>query len=186
MALLLRTRSRAVSRTPVERTLRLSTLEGSVTQIFLNWTSGSVLIGYMLYLGASPTELGLVASVPLLAQVMSPFAAYLAALAGRRKHLTIAGATVGRGLWLLAAFLPQFGLGALSAPFMVALVLVSSLFQASAGTLWTAWMGDVIPPERRGHTSGRARASSGWSAWSPTWARAGFWTESLRRSTFRA
>ena len=154
MALLLRTRSRNATRSPVERTLRLSTLEGSVTQIFLNWTSGSVLIGYMLYLGATPTELGLIASVPLLAQVMSPFAAYLAALAGRRKYLTIAGATLGRGLWLLAAFLPQFGLGALSVPFLVLLVMVSSLFQASAGTLWTAWMGDVVPPERRGRYFG--------------------------------
>ncbi len=154
MALILRTRSRSATPTSVERTLRLSTLEGSVTQIFLNWTSGSVLIGYMFFLGATPTELGLVASVPLLAQVMSPFAAYLAALAGRRKYLTIAGATLGRGLWLLAAFLPQFGLGALSVPFLVALVMVSSLFQASAGTLWTAWMGDVVPPERRGRYFG--------------------------------
>ena len=139
----------------VRRTLRLSVWEGSFTQVFLNWTTGSVLIGYLLYLGAGPTELGLVASVPLLAQVLSPFAAYLAARAGSRKFLTIAAATLGRGLWLLAALLPLFGLPrSLEPTFMVILVLISSLFQASAGTLWSAWMADVVPTERRGRYFG--------------------------------
>lgn len=139
----------------IKRTLRLSIFEGGVTQVFLNWTSGSVLIGYMLYLGASPRDIGLVASVPLLAQVMSPFAAYLAALAGRRKYLTVATATIGRGLWLLAALLPQLGVADAQRPtFLVTLVLFSSLFQASAGTLWAAWMGDVVPDVRRGRYFG--------------------------------
>jgi MFS family permease len=148
-------RRRPTTQQQILRTLRFSTLEGAFTQIFLNWTSGSVLIGYMLYFGATPTQLGLVASVPLLAQVVSPFAAYLASLAGRRKYLTMLGAGVGRGLWLLAAALPQLGLApAASASLMVVLVLVSSVFQAGAGTLWTAWMGDVVPADRRGRYFG--------------------------------
>ena len=142
----------------VKRTLGFSVLEGAFTQVFINWTSGSVLIGYMLYLGASPTQLGLVASMPLLAQVVSPFAAYVAGLAGRRKLLTMLGAFLGRGLWLLAAALPQFGLPpALDTSLIVLLVLVSSVFQAGAGTLWTAWMGDVVPGALRGRYFG-ARA----------------------------
>lgn len=136
---------------PVERTMRLSIAEGSVTQIFLNWTSGSVLIGYMLHFGASPFEIGLVASVPLLAQMISPFAAWLAALAGSRKHLTAALATLGRGLWVLAAFLPQLGIpDPLKPAFLVFIVMISSIFQSAAGTLWAAWMGDVVPDEKRG------------------------------------
>jgi hypothetical protein len=38
----------------VRRTMRLSVVEGSLTQVFLNWTSGAVLIGYMLHVGAGP------------------------------------------------------------------------------------------------------------------------------------
>ena len=149
------TSPRQAAADPVERTLRLSVVEGSITQIFLNWTSGSVLIGYMLFLGASPTQIGLISSVPLLAQVMSPLAAWLAALAGRRKGLTIAASLLGRGLWLLAAFLPALGVpAALQPTFMVALIMVSSLFQASAGTLWAAHMGDVVPDTRRGRYFG--------------------------------
>jgi MFS family permease len=143
------------SRDPVERTMRLSVAEGGATQIFLNWTSGSVLIGYMLHFGASPFEIGLVSSVPLLAQMISPFAAWLGALAGSRKYLTAILAGVGRGLWLLAALLPQLGIpDPLKPAFLVFIVMISSTFQSAAGTLWAAWMGDVVPEDKRGRYFG--------------------------------
>lgn len=139
----------------VRRTLKLSVIEGGATQIFLNWTTGSVLIGYLLYIGASSTVIGLIASVPLLAQLMSPLAAYVAGMLGKRKALTIIMSTIGRGIWLFAAFLPQLGVpDTLLSPVMVMLVLVSSIFQASAGTLWAAWMGDVVPDAQRGRYFG--------------------------------
>jgi MFS family permease len=138
----------------VRRTMRYSTLEGSFVQAFLNWTTGSALIGYMLYLGATPTEISLIGSVPLLAQVTNPLAAWLAAKMGRRKILAIIFAALGRGLWVLAALLPQFALERASPMFMVGLVLVSSIFQSAAGTLWAAWMGDVVPHQVRGRYFG--------------------------------
>ncbi|HAZ30773.1 TPA: MFS transporter [Candidatus Acetothermia bacterium] len=139
----------------IRQTMRLSVVEGSFTQVFLNWTAGSVLIGYMLHVGATPFQFGLVSSVPLLAQAASPFAAWLAGLAGRRKTLTALFAAFGRGLWALAALLPEMGLPPEArAPFLVLLVAVSSLFQASAGTLWASWMGDVVPDRKRGRYFG--------------------------------
>lgn len=124
-------------------------------QVFLNWTSGSVLIGYMLHLGASPTHLGLVASVPLLAQAMAPLAAWLAAVLGRRRLLVVLNAIFARGLWILAAVLPALGLPAGAEPtFMVLLVLVSSVFQAANSTLWASWMSDVVPDNVRGRFFG--------------------------------
>jgi MFS family permease len=139
----------------VLRTLRLSVVEGSLTQTFLNWTSGSVLIGFMLHLGASATEIALVGSVPLLAQVASPFAAYLAEAFGRRRLWTIAMAALSRATWLVAAALPSLAVpDALRPGLMIVLVLVSSSFLAANGTLWTAWMGDVVPERRRGRYFG--------------------------------
>lgn len=158
----------------LDRTLNLSLAEGSLTQAFLNWTTGGVFTGYMLHLGASPAELALVASVPLLAQASSPFAAWLTALLGRRKAFTVATAALGRLLWLLAALLPQLGVPhALQPTFLVALVLVSSLFQASSSTLWATWMDEVVPAGQRGRYFGRragvvglagmvANLSAGW------------------------
>ncbi len=139
----------------VRRTMRLSVVEGSFTQVFLNWTSGAVLIGYMLHAGARHSEIALVGAVPLLAQIASPGAAYLAATLGRRKLLTVLMALVSRGSWLLAAALPSLPLPqALQPAILVALVLVASFFLAGNGTLWTAWMGDVVPERERGRYFG--------------------------------
>jgi MFS family permease len=135
--------------------MRISLLEGSVTQIFLNWTTGSVLVGYMVYLHSSPIDLALISSVPLLAQMVSPLAGWWAGLLGRRKGLTALTAVIGRGVWVLAATLPQLGIPPhLEPAFMVLLVLVSSLFQSLTGVLWTSWMGDVVPGEQRGRYFG--------------------------------
>lgn len=131
--------------------MRLSVVEGGFAQVFLNWTSGSVIVGYLLAIGATPTHIGLVASVPFLAQVASPFAAVLAERFGRRRLLAATLSTIGKFVWVLAAFLPRLGLpDALEPTVLVGLVLVASVFQAATGTLWAAWMGDVVPDKVRG------------------------------------
>ncbi len=138
-------------REAVRATMRMSVVEGSMTQVFLNWTSGAVLIGFMLHVGASPGEIALVGSVPLLAQVASPTAAYLAASLGHRKTLTVVAALLSRLTWLLAAALPIMPVpDALRPTLLIAVVLFSSFFLAANGTLWAAWMGDVIPQRERG------------------------------------
>lgn len=133
------------------RTMRLSLLEGGATQLFLNWTTGSVLTGYLMHLGADAATLALVAAVPLLAQLTGPFAAVLAARLGARKPLTALLGLVGRVLWVLAALLPLSGVPEAWQPAaLVLLVGLSAAFQAPNGVLWSSWMADVVPPRERG------------------------------------
>ena len=137
------------------RTMRLSIIEGGFAMFFINWTSGSVLTGYALQLGATPTALGLIASVPLLGQAVSPLAAWLVGRRGRRKGVAVATAVAGRGLWLLAALLPLLPVPAEArSALLVLLVALSSVFIAANGSLWTAWMGDVVPWKERGRYFG--------------------------------
>ncbi len=136
-------------------TMRLSIFEGGFAMFFINWTSGSVLTGYALHLGATPTALGLIASVPLLAQAVSPLAAWLVGRRGRRRGVAVLTAAVGRGLWAVTPLL-----AVLPAPnearvaLLVAVVALSSVFIAANGSLWTAWMGDVVPWKERGRYFG--------------------------------
>lgn len=140
----------------VARTLRLSFLEGGLVQVFINWTMGSVLIGYLLELGATPLHIALVGSVGFLAQMASPVAAWVAELAGQRRVLNASLATAGRLCWLVAVFLPQLPVPDAARPTVfVALVFVAGVFNAAASTTWTAWMGDVVPADRRGTFFGR-------------------------------
>lgn len=135
--------------------MRLSLVEGSLTQAVLNWTTGAVLVGYLLHMGASAYHIGLLSSVPLLAQAAAPFAAILAGWTSRRRGLTALVATLSRATWVLAAFLPQLALpDGLKPALLVAMVLFASVFQAAAGTLWTAWIGEVVPDGVRGRYFG--------------------------------
>jgi MFS family permease len=136
--------------------MRLSIVEGSLSQIFLLWTTGSVLTGYMLHYGASTSEIALVSSVPLLSQLFSPLVAWFASRLSQKRFVSAACALIGRCLWLLAALAPNLGISANTMPvFLIMLVGLSSFFQASLGTVWAAWMGDVIPEEKRGRYFGR-------------------------------
>ncbi len=139
----------------VHRTMRLSLVEGSFMQLFLSWTSGTVLVGYLLVMGASPTHIAFVGSVPFLAQVVSPLGAWAAEVLGGRRALAAVLGAIGRASWILAAFLPQLNVpDALRPTLLVALVFFASAFQAGVGTVWTAWMGDVVPDDRRGRYFG--------------------------------
>ncbi len=136
------------------RTMRLSILEGGFSMLFINWTQGSVLTGYALFLGATPFELGLIASVPLLGQVLAPLIAWLAGRVGRRKSLTVATAVLGRVIWTVAALLPAIAPPDSKAGLLIVTIAVSGIFLAGNGALWTAWMGDVVPQEQRGRYFG--------------------------------
>ncbi len=138
------------------RTLAVSVLEGVSTSVFLTWTAGAVLTGYMLHLGAGPMDLALVASVPLLAQVTAPLAAWIQGIAPSRKGLTVATTILGRGAWILGPLVPLLALPPSLTPplFLVGLVLFSSVFQSWAGAIWTSWMGDVVPEKIRGRYFG--------------------------------
>lgn len=137
-----------------KRTMNLSVLEGGFSMLFINWTQGSILTGYALYMGATPFELGLISSVPLLGQVLTPFAAWLAGRAGRRKSLAVATALIGRIVWAFTVVLPMIASEALRVPLLIAMIGLSSIFLAGNGTLWTAWIGDVVPPTERGRYFG--------------------------------
>ncbi len=136
--------------------MRLSTLEGSLSQIFILLTTGSVLTGYMLHYQATPSQIALVSSVPLLSQLLSPVAAWWASRLTQRRYICVILVLIGRLLWLLAALAPQLGIAPSMMPgFLLLLVGVSSFFQASVSIIWTAWMGDIIPEDTRGRFFGR-------------------------------
>jgi MFS family permease len=139
----------------VSRTLWVSTAEGSITQVFFNWTAGSVLTGYMLYYGASSFALGAVASVPMLAQAVGPIVAWLGGRVASRKDLITVTAALGRGLWLLAPLLPWLPIAPHHIPMLLVwITAVSCLIQVGAGPPWVALMADVVPEDIRGRYFG--------------------------------
>lgn len=137
------------------RTLWVSILEGSFTAVFLTWTGGAVLTGYLLALGAGPRALAAAASMPLMVQLFSPFMTWWAARRRRRTAYLQGATSLGRGLWILAIFLPWWRHTEWPpAWLLVALVGVSGFIQSGVGPAWISLMGDVVPGEIRGRYFG--------------------------------
>lgn len=146
----------------VKATLWLSTLEGAFTTVFLNWTSGAVLTGFLIYLGAGPLVLAAAASVPMLVQVANPLLAWIANRQSHRIQFIAFTAILARGLWLLAVVLPMLVLTPKQASlFMLGLLAVSSMFQSAAGLTWVGLMADVVPEDVRGRYFGWRNALCG-------------------------
>lgn len=146
----------------IRRTQRLSFFEGGLTQVFLTWTSGSILTGYMLYLGAGPSILAATASLPMLVQVILPVAVWLALSMGSRRRFMIVTATVGRGLWAGALVVPLLPIPSDAKPLvMLAILFLSSLFQTMVGPAWVSLMSDVVPEVERGRYFGLRNGTMG-------------------------
>lgn len=129
--------------------MRASIWEGAFTIVFMTWTGGAVLTGYLLALGARPIHLAAAASLPLLIQVFAPVATWMASRMRNRILYLQLSTSFGRGLWAIAVFLPWLGLEQ-PALALIAVLGVASLLQVGAGPVWVSLMGDTVPSDRRG------------------------------------
>ncbi|HEX2864416.1 MAG TPA: MFS transporter, partial [Deinococcales bacterium] len=137
-------------------TMRLSVFEGGVWVMYNTWATGSILTGFLIWLGATPFQLGLVGSLGLIAQFVSPLAAWLAANRGNRKRLLLIVEAVSRLMWFVPLLMPFTGLrgNARVWAILAALALVQAL-HAAGGTVWQGLMGDLVPARGRGAYFGR-------------------------------
>src|SRR5215510_12820502 len=96
----------------VQRGLRLSIVEGALSNIYVSITTSAFLTGLALLLGAGDFELGLIGALPFVGQLFQFVGAYLEERLGERKRLTVVTAVVSRSLWAIIAVLPFLaGLG---------------------------------------------------------------------------
>src|SRR5690349_1167701 len=71
----------------VQRGLRLSIAEGSLSNIHITVTSGAFQTGFALLLGARDFELGVIAALPFIGQLFQFVGAYLEQRLGNRRML---------------------------------------------------------------------------------------------------
>lgn len=109
-----------------------------------------VTTGYALWLGADPLALAILGALPMLGQFAAPLSLLFR---GSRKRLSIILAGAGRaifGLVLLLPLLPH----ELRIPGLLIIAGLSQFVIAPVNVLWTSWMADLVPEERRGRYFG--------------------------------
>ncbi len=136
--------------------MRYSILDGVFAVPYINLTSGPILIGFLLALGASTAQIGLVSMLPLAGGLIQPLGAQLIRKReGWRKPVTATSAILDALLWgITLAFV-----WTLPAPkAIIAVIGVLALQQVATAFVavsWTSWMSDLVPPPLRGRYFGQ-------------------------------
>ncbi|MBM3939998.1 MAG: MFS transporter [SAR202 cluster bacterium] len=136
------------------RVLRLSTLEGMAAGGVAG-TGERFLSAYGLALGATDTQLALLASVPSWFRALAqPLASRAVAALGGRKRIVVTFAMLGGFAWL-----PILALGLASTPhivyWLVAFATLCHICNALVGPVWSSIMAEIVPPRLRGRYFGR-------------------------------
>ncbi len=138
-----------------QRGLRLSIVEGALSNIHVNITAGVFLTGFALLLGAGDFELGLLTALPFIGQLFQFVGAYLEEQLGERRRLVVLSAGISRSLWAIIALLPFLaGLGQARLAIFIVVLAVAQALLGIAGNAWTSWMSDLVPPRQRGRYFG--------------------------------
>lgn len=137
-----------------ERGLIDSIFDGVFANIFGTLTGGIFLISFALYIGANELEIGLIASLPLLANSAQPFSSYIIEKTRRRKELCLKAAGIARGIWVLIILALLFypGQEALSRLiyYIILIIAISSILASVSAVSWLSWMSDLVSENIRG------------------------------------
>lgn len=147
------------SKDEIRTSLKASTLDGVFAAVFSNVTGGVLLTNFLLKLGASPTEIGILAAIPMLANLMQPLGAYLSEQTNSRHNYCLWVYGLSRSLWVGLA-IAIFWLGknhaATDSLIVVTLIvaIVSSFLGALGSSSWLSWMAAIVPHALQGRYFG--------------------------------
>jgi MFS family permease len=147
-----------IGKDAIRTSLKASTIDGVFATIFSNVTGGVLLTNFLMELGASPAEIGLLASIPMLANLVQPLGAYLSEQTTSRHLFCLWIYGVSRSIWL---FLPIgiFVVGRDHAPhtlvsWTLGIALLSYVLGALGSAPWLSWMAMLVPRRLRGRYFG--------------------------------
>ncbi|WP_103666261.1 MFS transporter [Pseudanabaena sp. BC1403] len=139
----------------VRTSLRASSIDGSLSTIFSNITGGVLLSSFLIDLGASPFEIGMVASLPMLANLLQPLGALLSNRSHSRHDYGIWIFLPSRLLWLilLIGIILKGTDDNLSSELVyltLTLVITSNILGAMGSASWMSWLATLVPKKLRG------------------------------------
>lgn len=113
-------------------------------------TSGVLLVGFALALGASDQIIGVLAAIPFITQLAQLPAIRLIAALRRRKAITLIATTGGRVLFVLIALLPFLPDRDLALALLIGGQFAACALGAVGGCGWNSWMHDLLPKQGLG------------------------------------
>lgn len=154
------------SKQQIRSSLKASTWNGVFAAIFSSITADVLLSNFLLQLGATAMQIGMLSSVPMLVNLLQPVGAYISEKTSSRHWYGFWIYGISRLLWLvlpIAIWLSQDS--DKDKHYLVLLtlgiVLASNLLGALGAASWLSWMAVLVPERLRGRYFGlRNRATN--------------------------
>ncbi len=147
-----------ISKQDIRSTLTASTLDGSFAAVFDLATGGVLLSNFLLQLGATSVEIGILSAIPLVVNFLQPLGAYIADRTTSRHWYNLGIFGVSRLLWLLLVVAIVWGRQHADShqllQWTIATVLAASVLGTFASANWFSWMAAVVPHRLRGRYFG--------------------------------
>ncbi|UNU22585.1 MFS transporter [Microcoleus vaginatus] len=143
----------------IRQSLKALTTEGAFATVFYSIIGGALLSNFLLDLGASTVEIGLLASIPQLTNLLQPLGAYLGDRIKSRHwySLVIFGSSrlpwllIVPGIWLVSSSRMQPRQLLL---LTLAIICLSNFMEALGRASFLSWMAVLVPDRLRGRYFG--------------------------------
>jgi MFS family permease len=139
----------------LERGLVNLVKDGVYAQVVGVLTSGVLLVGYGLALGASNLVIGLLAAVPFLAQLAQMPAILLVERWRQRRAIAVASLAAARLSLVPLAFLPALASSQLAQALLIVGIGLIAALNSVAACSWNSWIHDLVPEQSLGAFFGR-------------------------------
>ncbi|MBD0301960.1 MAG: MFS transporter, partial [Tolypothrix sp. T3-bin4] len=148
-----------VTKDAIRTSLRASTIDSAFAGVYTITTTGILLSNFLVELHASPVAIGMLASIPMLVNLIQPVGAYLSERITSRFRYSLWTNGPARLVWLILVLgIVAFSWGLVNSHQLVILtlgiVLVSNLFNGLGGASWLSWMAQIVPRRLRGRYFG--------------------------------
>lgn len=143
----------------IRSSLRALTSEAVFATIFYSIIGGALLSNFLLDLGAGPVEIGMLASIPQVANLLQPFGAYIADRMQSRHWYSICIFGPSRLLWLILVpaiwFRASFQIaGHQLVQLTLAIIWVTQLLESLGRASFLSWFAALVPQRLRGRYFG--------------------------------
>ncbi len=132
----------------IKNGMRYSIYAGVSSAFFFVMIQGVFLTGLALYLGADELKIGIIGSIPLLAQTAQLLHPILTGRLKSRKIVGVIVMAISRFIWLAVIFILLSERKNLE--LFMFIFTMSHVFGNIWGNIWLSWMRDLVPNEVRG------------------------------------